>query len=636
MIISIRKYLQGSVLKIVMWFFLFAFAIGSVPLLIRRATTGGPWVVRVGGQEIGFKEYLAEVAEQREYIAALRAQYGESVEYLLQMMGMHSDAKALALNNLVRQELIAQAAQAEGLYLSPDYISESIVKLLPAQLIGPDGAIDQKILQAFLQHRGMSVADFERKAERILEHRMLTQMVNATVYVPEFEVRQRYAQDSLGKKYSILSFSLEDYVKKAKKSALTDQEVQSFYNEQNARYKRYWTPELRDVRTWKYTPESYGIEVSDAQIQGYYARNSDAYLEKPESVQVRRILFKKDENAQVARKNADAALARVQADTNTFAQVAREVSQDQETKNNGGLLPAFEKGTMDRALDRAAFILKQPGDISQVIETANGFEIIQLVEKKPRVVKPLSAVKGEIEKTLAKESFERAFSRDVKRLQAGGAPVIDAFVAEKKVKDSLVSGLENNNSALAGAAFKLKLNGVGSYMDQGVGILVQVVGVTPSRQSKLEEVATAVREDLYAKKGNDLMAADAFNAYEKAKTQDFESIKQEYGANLEKTGFIHSQDRAQTEILHKKGIPSSVLQIEKEGVVVRFEGKDGAVLVRVDAIEPIEAAAFDESKGAIFAQSTKQKADALAEGFVASLYRNAKIDTNESVITAQD
>ena len=60
----------------------------------------------------------------------------------------------------------------------------------------------------------------------------------------------------------------------------------------------------------------------------------------------------------------------------SFAKVAAEVSTDTGTKNNGGDLGWFGKGTMDPAFQTAAFALKV-GEISQPVKSQFGWHIIQ-------------------------------------------------------------------------------------------------------------------------------------------------------------------------------------------------------------------------------------------------------------------
>jgi len=100
-----------------------------------------------------------------------------------------------------------------------------------------------------------------------------------------------------------------------------------------------------------------------------------------EHIRARRILVNTEDEAQ-------AALERIQGGED-FADVAAEVSTDTYTKDDGGDLGWFPRGIRGEAFDAVAFSL-QPGELSGVVQTASGYEIIQVLERDPeRELEPL-------------------------------------------------------------------------------------------------------------------------------------------------------------------------------------------------------------------------------------------------------
>lgn len=80
------------------------------------------------------------------------------------------------------------------------------------------------------------------------------------------------------------------------------------------------------------------------------------------------------------RAKADEALKRIKAGED-FGTLAKEYSTDPGSKDKGGELGWFKRGTMVKPFEEAAFG-QQPGQTSDVIETQFGFHIIQTEEKR--------------------------------------------------------------------------------------------------------------------------------------------------------------------------------------------------------------------------------------------------------------
>jgi len=91
-----------------------------------------------------------------------------------------------------------------------------------------------------------------------------------------------------------------------------------------------------------------------------------------EQVHVAHILFAKKEDA-------DAALLKLKAGAD-FGALAKQVSQDEATRDNGGDLGWFPREVMPPEFEQAAFALK-PGEISGVVSTQLGLHIIKLLER---------------------------------------------------------------------------------------------------------------------------------------------------------------------------------------------------------------------------------------------------------------
>lgn len=95
---------------------------------------------------------------------------------------------------------------------------------------------------------------------------------------------------------------------------------------------------------------------------------------RAEQVRVAHILF-------ANKQDAEAALQKLKGGAD-FAVLAKQVSQDEATRDNGGDLGWFPRDVMPPEFDQAAFALK-PGEVSAVVTTQLGLHIIKVLENNP-------------------------------------------------------------------------------------------------------------------------------------------------------------------------------------------------------------------------------------------------------------
>lgn len=95
-----------------------------------------------------------------------------------------------------------------------------------------------------------------------------------------------------------------------------------------------------------------------------------------------------------ARKKIEDLLARAKKGED-FAELARQYSEDEGSKANGGLYEDFGRGKMVRPFDEAAFTVPV-GQISGVVETTYGYHILK-IENRKKETRPFDEVKTELE-----------------------------------------------------------------------------------------------------------------------------------------------------------------------------------------------------------------------------------------------
>jgi len=148
-------------------------------------------------------------------------------------------------------------------------------------------------------------------------------------------------------------------------------------------------------------------QVTEDKIQQAYNKDKTA--------SVRHILLltqgKSDTEKLEAHKKMEELLARAR-NGEDFAAMAKEYSEDPGSKENGGLYEDFERGSMVKPFEDAAFSVPV-GEISDIVETSYGYHILLIVDRK-RETRPLDEVRVELEDQLKQvnkaEMFETYFS----------------------------------------------------------------------------------------------------------------------------------------------------------------------------------------------------------------------------------
>lgn len=151
------------------------------------------------------------------------------------------------------------------------------------------------------------------------------------------------------------------------------------------------------------------------------ARNQyDATPEKfniPEQVRVSHILINAKACEPEARARKLLELARQPGAD--FAALAKANSDDPGSAARGGDLGFFARGRMAAAFEAAAFALKQPGELSDVVKTEFGYHVIRLEERKPAARQPFEAVRDGLMKSLAEAEARTRRQEVLDKLTAG-------------------------------------------------------------------------------------------------------------------------------------------------------------------------------------------------------------------------
>ena len=166
------------------------------------------------------------------------------------------------------------------------------------------------------------------------------------------------------------------------------------------------------------------ITITHEEAQKYYEEHKNDFV-KPEQVALRAIELstegKSEADAAQLKKKAEDLLKRIN-DGEDFAVLAKRFS-DGATAQQGGFLGVYKRGELSKQLEDMVFTMKK-NQLTDVIETKQGFLIMQVLERYEAGVQPFEKVENEIMDQLYSERMQPALRDYLKTLREQSYVVI--------------------------------------------------------------------------------------------------------------------------------------------------------------------------------------------------------------------
>jgi len=159
------------------------------------------------------------------------------------------------------------------------------------------------------------------------------------------------------------------------------------------------------------------ITIGHDEAMKYYEEHKKEFV-KPEQVALRAIEIstdgKKESELPDLKKRADDLLKRIK-DGEDFAVLAKRFS-DGSTAQQGGFLGVYKRGELSKQLEDQVFAMKK-NQLTDVIETKQGYLILQVLERYEEGEQPFDKVENEIMDHLYSERMEPALREYLKTLR---------------------------------------------------------------------------------------------------------------------------------------------------------------------------------------------------------------------------
>jgi len=167
-------------------------------------------------------------------------------------------------------------------------------------------------------------------------------------------------------------------------------------------------PVIHYTRSLVPIPSPLTIHLTRAEVERYHRDHMDRFA-AAEMVRVSHILISpRDSTPEAnrdARSRADSLLGRLR-EGEDFAEMATRVTDDPATKESGGDLGMFGRGTMLPEVERAAFAMRA-GDLSpEPVWSPVGYHLIKAREHVPMLAQPLSHIYSDVAELAAMEKAD--------------------------------------------------------------------------------------------------------------------------------------------------------------------------------------------------------------------------------------
>lgn len=647
-------------LKFLMWFVSGAFVVG---LFISGGTLGRSWLANVlpawllflapgcarsAGIIMKVNDYNIKLDEFRRIkentIEVTRLRYKENFD----MYARNMDFDSLTMESITKYAILLQEADRYNVHISSVELDQGI-KEFPYQM--PDEALSRvrpipfysysirpqsgefssDVFTYLLRTQGkITPEDFTKEVKNGLRIAKLKDTLEDSAFVTDLEIQEEYRKQNEKAKIKYVELQYKDF---ADKVQVNNAELNSFFQENLMNYK---TEDKVSIQFIKIDPKQIevNIKVSDAAVESYYKAHREQDYFKPEQVKARHILVRVDPSASVenkakAKAYAQEILKEAQKPNADFATLAEKYSKRSSFEVKHEDLGFFERGSMVKPFEDAAFSLS-PGEISKdLVETSYGYHIIKVEDKKAAQTKSLEEVRDEIisklkEEDATMEARQKAdeiqytiMSEESLQAAVDANPDLNLKVEETGffAKNEFIPkiGSAYTYRDVAEEAFKLKMGEtsdlveVKSYGDRVLGFFIfKLIAEKPGGIPKLEDVNSAVTTDFKNEKAKNLVIEEAKKIMaESVPADNLDNIAKKNNLKvnesdlftLSESGYIQSQSST----IDSKAVMLKAFSMNVGEVAGPIEGRTGAYIIQL-----IEREKLDDKK---IAQNLEQNKD---------------------------
>jgi peptidyl-prolyl cis-trans isomerase D len=544
------------------------------------------------------------------------------------------EAKRMVLQGLIEEQLLRDANVELGQTVSDALISQ-IVRSTPA--FQRDGVFNSEQYGLVLARAGYSPASYEAQLRTDMLARELTQTVEASAIVGEFELTQFLSVAKQQREIAYGVVPIQDYLEQVQ---IEETAIKAYYEDNQA---SFTAPEQVTIDYIELSVEDLAskIEITDDALKQYYAENESQFVAEPQ-IRVSHILIEGTDDE--AKALVDSAQSRIEAGED-FAALATELSQDPGSADQGGDLGFIGRGVMVEAFEEAAFALTEIDQVSAPIETEFGFHLIKLTDKQNVETQAFTSVRDEVEKRYRQQEAQKLFFDDAELLANLTFEHSESLEAAAEALDLTIqtTGSFTRNGGVDGIAAEPKvvtaafsddvlkddLNSAVIELSDSHMVVIHQRDYTPESILPYEAVSPAIEQQLLFDEASAL--AKEKGEFLLAELQSGSS-PEDFFANWTEASFYQRDSEAvSAQVLNKAfAMPKPAAGASIDG----FQAQNGNyIVVAVTAIEEGSVENSDLTEQAMLKQQMAQlQASAERQAFIESLRATAQIEIKDPTL----
>ncbi len=395
MLQDIRDNSQGVIAKIIIGLIVAVMALFGVESIIGGFTTA-PSVAEVNGEEI--TEVQLQNSTQN-LLGSIGANPGDIDQTLVEQ---------LALNQLIEETILRQAAADADLAISNDAIDRAIINT-PQFQVG--GVFDSDLAVRTLAAQGFSVPLYRADLRQRMLMGQVANAYSSSNFATDAELERIARLTRQTRDFRYISIPMGT---RTLDTPITDEQIAAYYEDNQEQFREPESVVLSYV-VLDQAAIADQIEVPESELRTLYEEERNAFEGSAEK-RASHILFEvigSTTEAQ-AMEAATAAKARLDAGED-FAELALELSDDVVSAEEGGDIGYSDGGAFPEAIEEALETLSVD-EVSEPVVTEFGVHLVKLTEDNENVYPEFAEVRERLEAELKSAEVELAYAEQLENL----------------------------------------------------------------------------------------------------------------------------------------------------------------------------------------------------------------------------